>query len=91
MLKKISLIIVIFFLSTSSGWGAMQIFVKTLAGKTITLDVEANDTIQNIKAKVHGSHHPHNTVRAVFAALEAVESPEDVARRTGSMVFRVAS
>ena len=30
-------------------------------------------------------------VRAVFAALEAVESPEDVARRTGSMVFRVAS
>ena len=62
--------------------------------------IVANDTVEaictlagikNIKAKVHGSHHPHNTVRAVFAALEAVESPEDVARRTGSMVFRVAS
>merc|ERR1711964_971054 len=31
--------------------GAMQIFVKTLTGKTITLDVEANDTIQNVKAR----------------------------------------
>merc|ERR1712019_32756 len=31
--------------------GAMQIFVKTLTGKTITLDVEANDTIQNAKTK----------------------------------------
>ena len=27
----------------------MQIFVKTLTGKTITLDVEANDTIENVK------------------------------------------
>jgi ubiquitin len=30
----------------------MQIFVKTLTGKTITLDVEASDTIDNIKAKI---------------------------------------
>ena len=30
----------------------MQIFVKTLTGKTITLDVEANDTISNVKAKI---------------------------------------
>eukprot|EP00913_Durusdinium_trenchii_P012776 g11994.t1 len=27
----------------------MQIFVKTLTGKTITLDVEASDTIDNVK------------------------------------------
>ena len=27
--------------------GGMQIFVKTLTGKTITLDVEASDTIDN--------------------------------------------
>merc|ERR1712006_2792 len=32
--------------------GAMQIFVKTLTGKTITLDVEPNDTITNVKAKI---------------------------------------
>ena len=30
---------------------AMQIFVKTLTGKTITLDVEASDSIDNVKAK----------------------------------------
>ncbi len=28
----------------------MQIFVKTLTGKTITLDVEASDTIDAVKA-----------------------------------------
>ena len=30
----------------------MQIFVKTLTGKTITLDVEASDTIENVKPGV---------------------------------------
>jgi ubiquitin len=33
----------------------MQIFVKTLTGKTITLDVEASDTIDNVKAKIQAS------------------------------------
>ena len=30
----------------------MQIFVKTLTGKTITLEVEASDTIEIVKAKI---------------------------------------
>lgn len=30
----------------------MQIFVKTLTGKTITLEVEPSDTIENVKAKI---------------------------------------
>ena len=30
----------------------MQIFVKTLGEKTITLDVEASDTINNVKANI---------------------------------------
>lgn len=30
----------------------MQIFVKTLTGKTITLDVESSDSIENVKAKI---------------------------------------
>jgi ubiquitin len=30
----------------------MQIFVKTLTGKTTTLDVEPSDTIENVKAKI---------------------------------------
>jgi ubiquitin C len=32
--------------------GSMQIFVKTLTGETITLEVEASDTIENVKAKI---------------------------------------
>ena len=31
--------------------GGMQVFVKTLIGKTITLDVEPSDTIENVKQK----------------------------------------
>lgn len=30
----------------------MQIFVKTLTGKTITLDAEPSDTIENVKQKI---------------------------------------
>ncbi|KAJ6604813.1 hypothetical protein DFH09DRAFT_1444122 [Mycena vulgaris] len=32
--------------------GGMQIFVKTFTGKTITLEVESSDTINNVKAKI---------------------------------------
>merc|ERR1711879_806066 len=32
--------------------GGMQIFVKTLTGKTITLEVEPSDTIENVKSKI---------------------------------------
>lgn len=30
----------------------MQVFIKTLTGKTITLDVEASDTIEAVKQKI---------------------------------------
>lgn len=30
----------------------MQIFVKTLTGKTITLEVEPSDSIENVKQKI---------------------------------------
>ena len=34
------------------GGSGMQIFVKTLTGKTITLDVDSLDTIENVKQKI---------------------------------------
>jgi len=37
----------------STSWKmTMQIFVKTLTGKTITLDVDSADTIEAVKAKI---------------------------------------
>jgi ubiquitin C len=38
--------------NTRTTIGSMQIFVKTLTGKTITLDVEPSDTIENVKQKI---------------------------------------
>ena len=37
----------------------MQIFVKTLTGKTITLEVEPSDTIENVKAKIQVNIYQH--------------------------------
>ena len=43
----------------------MQIFVKTLTGKTITLEVESSDTIDNVKSKIQGTNNPLTSVAVV--------------------------
>ena len=49
----------------------MQIFVKTLTGKTITLEVERNDTIENIKAKIQEMINiPPNRQHLSFASKQ---------------------
>ena len=63
MTKIVRAVVMIVTLCVGAEAFAMQIFVKTQTGKTITLEVEPGDSIDNVKAKIQDAQRAKADLR----------------------------
>ena len=68
-MKKLLMAVVVSSLLLSTSYG-MQVFVKTPTGKTVTLEVEPSDSIENVKAKIQDKERNINSINRDISDIQ---------------------